>query len=38
MALERIVDVLYVIDILIYTIIDDSWGIGVVNSIAEDRR
>lgn len=28
MALNGIVVVLYVIDILYYTIIDDSWGVG----------
>jgi hypothetical protein len=31
MALNRIVKMLYVIDILNYTMIDDSWGIGVAN-------
>ena len=33
MALNRIMAMLYVIDILYYAIIDDSWGIGVVNCI-----
>jgi len=31
MALVDIVDVLYIIDILNYAIIDNSWGIGVLN-------
>jgi len=28
MALNRIIAVSYVIDILYYTVIDDNWGIG----------
>ena len=31
MAFSGIVAVLYVIDILQYTIVDDSWGIGLVD-------
>ena len=33
MALNGIVQVLYVIDVLQYTIIEDSWGIGKRNRI-----
>lgn len=31
MALNRIVVMLYIIDILYYTIFNDNWGIGVGN-------
>jgi hypothetical protein len=31
MALDRIVAVLYIIDILYYKVNDDSWGIGKTN-------
>ena len=31
MALFEVFDILYVVDILNYIIIDDSWGIGVRN-------
>jgi hypothetical protein len=31
MALNRVVDVLYVVDIYYFTAIDDGWGIRVVN-------
>ena len=37
MALNGIVLMLYVIDILYYKANDDSWGIGEVNSINHNK-
>ena len=36
MALNELVIVLYVVDILSYTIIDDNWGIGGPDCINYD--
>ena len=38
MAFSGIVAVLYMIDILYYTVIDDSWGIGETSSKYRDRN
>ena len=38
MALNEMYDVLYVIDILNYTVIDGNWGIGVLNCNNYDKQ
>jgi hypothetical protein len=30
MALNEVFEILYILDILYYTVISDSWGIGIV--------
>jgi hypothetical protein len=37
MALKEKFDILYVVDIMYYTIIDDSWGIGDGKSKNHDK-
>ena len=38
MALNEIVIMQYIIDILYYTVIDDNWGIGIGKSKNHDKQ